>query len=955
MILLVCGLVATPLLVAHPTDYPDLHTGLDIGMFLMSGVLALLFWDQGAHLGRNFPRLIALAFTFTNLMEVLHAFVGVDWSGFLVPIRSAAQTLRPATWPPSAHVLPIALAAAVAWRAREGKTMLWGFAGLLTIADLGLTILFGWLPRYASPGWLGITRPTLICVPLLWALTGLVCWRRRSEDRNLPAFVLLSVVMLVSNACMLRSQAPHDTNAIVAHLGRICGYLLVLLAVTRIASDDTLRRLRAKGELAMMNENLERGIHERTAQLESANTSLLAEIARRQATEEKLRDSSKEARDLRAALDEHAIVAITDPQGRITYVNEKFCTISQFAREELLGQDHRIINSGYHSKEFIRDLWTTIGRGRVWNGEIKNRAKDGTFYWVSTTIVPFLDGGGKPRQYVAIRADITERKRSEELLRESEELFAKAFRLSPDCVTIIRLSDRTVLRANEALCRLWGSTPDQVIGRPTQDYNTWLDDADRLRFMAQLEKRSECLNYPVRLRLADGRVRDFEISARRITLSGEASVLSVMRDVTERRQTERRLRTRNEVSRALAETSTLAQAAPAIVQALCESENWDCGTIWTINPGDNALRRIDGWSRPGGGGEAFVAGTRNAAFSRGVGLPGRVWATGEVHLVPDIARDPAYLRAEQARAAGLRAAIAFPILAGGDVTGVVDFAAREFRELDPPLRDLVATIGRQLGLFMENRRAEENVRRLNATLEQRVEQRTAELLAANRELEAFSYSVSHDLRAPLRAIDGFSQAVVEDFGPGLPEDGRRQLQVIRESAQRMGELIDDLLAFSRLSRQRLSARKIETAALVHEVWDSLAGDRRDRKVEAEFRPLPACSGDAALLRQVWFNLLANALKYSRKKDVARIEVGAGITEGRTTYFVRDNGAGFDMRYADKLFGVFQRLHRAEDYEGTGVGLAIVRRIIDRHGGRVWAEAMPERGATFYFTLGEGTS
>jgi signal transduction histidine kinase len=248
------------------------------------------------------------------------------------------------------------------------------------------------------------------------------------------------------------------------------------------------------------------------------------------------------------------------------------------------------------------------------------------------------------------------------------------------------------------------------------------------------------------------------------------------------------------------------------------------------------------------------------------------------------------------------------------------------------------------------RKAEEAVRQLYAELEQRVIQRTAELETANKELEAFSYSVSHDLRTPLRAVDGYSQAVLEDYGPQLPEGGRRYLQTIREGAQRMGALIDDLLTFARLNRQELNKRAIDTGRLVRDALDELGSPWPDRQVEILVGDLPASSGDPALLKQVWLNLLSNALKYTRKRDKAVVEIGCMKTSGTDTFFVRDNGTGFDMRYADKLFGVFQRLHRAEDYEGTGVGLAIVQRIVHRHGGRVWADAAIDRGATFYFTL-----
>jgi PAS domain S-box-containing protein len=285
---------------------------------------------------------------------------------------------------------------------------------------------------------------------------------------------------------------------------------------------------------------------------------------------------------------------------------------------------------------------------------------------------------------------------------------------------------------------------------------------------------------------------------------------------------------------------------------------------------------------------------------------------------------------------------------GSDWQRILSYGGTLVHDANNQPRLAIVTIGD----ITQRKAGEAQIHQLNVELEQRVIQRTAELETANKELEAFSYTVSHDLRAPLRAVDGFSQAVLEDFGAQLPEEARHYLQTIRGGAQRMGVLIDDLLSFSRLSRLPLNKRQLDTAELVRDTLHELGFPPEGRKIEMRIDDLPACVGDPALLKQVWLNLLSNALKYTKQREAALIEVGFIPEDGEMIYFIRDNGTGFDMRYADKLFGVFQRLHRADDFEGTGVGLAIVQRIVHRHGGRVWADAALDRGATFYFTVEE---
>jgi signal transduction histidine kinase len=271
-------------------------------------------------------------------------------------------------------------------------------------------------------------------------------------------------------------------------------------------------------------------------------------------------------------------------------------------------------------------------------------------------------------------------------------------------------------------------------------------------------------------------------------------------------------------------------------------------------------------------------------------------------------------------------------------------------QLQTTVRTLAANVETLSAAEQALRESEERYRAVNRTLEERVERRTEALRSANQELEAFSYSVSHDLRAPLRSIRGFAHIVAEEEGGRLSDAARRRLDLVEKNAAHMTDLIDALLQFGRMSRQPLRKVQIETDALVRGVIASLENETAGRAIEWTVRDLPPCQADHTLLTQVFANLISNAVKFTVGRDPARIEIGTKGTDHGPAYFVCDNGVGFDAAHGDRMFAVFQRLHSPDEFEGTGVGLALVRRIVERHGGRVWAEARPDDGACFYFTI-----
>ena len=514
---------------------------------------------------------------------------------------------------------------------------------------------------------------------------------------------------------------------------------------------------------------------------------------------------------------------------------------------------------------------------------------------------------------------------------------------------IVVMPEGVIQTVNKATCDMLGYKAEELVGQPInliaknlQFKSSWFDELIEKDSLTDIE-----MNYMAK----DGRKIPmlFSGSVMRHKNGNIQGIVCVALDIMERKRAEEEIQLLLTLIKAISESKDLNTALEIALRKVCEATDWDYGEAW-VPISDGTIELSPVWYSSTTSLEKFRRLSENFTFSLGVGLPGRVWSLRQPEWIPDVAASPetVFPRVRFAIEAGLKASLGIPIITRGQVQAVLLFFMLKSREEDKRLVDIVSGVASQLGTVIQRKRAEEEIRKLNIELERHV----IELEEANKELEAFSYSVSHDLRAPLRAIDGFSNVLLEDYKNKLDKEGNRLLNIIRSNTHRMGELIDDLLTLSRLGRKEMVLSDINMDEISKAVIEELRAAAPGRVPQFNIKTLPFAYGDTGMIRQVFFDLLSNALKFTRTRENAIIEVGGYFDKetSENVYYVKDNGVGFDMQYINKLFGVFQRLHSDDEFEGTGVGLAIVWRIIHRHGGRTWAEGKVNYGATFYFTL-----
>ena len=671
----------------------------------------------------------------------------------------------------------------------------------------------------------------------------------------------------------------------------------------------------------------------------------------RHRAEERLKEREEEYRLL--VENQTELVVRVDTEGHFEFVSPSYCELFGKTQQELLGKNfmplvHEKDREATHEpmEALYEPPYTTY---------IKQRAL--TQYgwrWLAWTDRAIRNEEGEITAIIGVGRDITEREIAEAKLRESEERYRLIFEHSPVGIFYYNM-DLYITELNERFAEIIGARRDrlrQLDMKPLVDRRVLpavksAPKGQEAKYEGPYETTTSGRKISIAMNTApyykDGEIQGGiailqDITHRNWVESKQKQLLATLR----RRNTQ--LQTAVEVAKSaitILDTEKLMQHTVNLIQ-----ERFDfyyVGIFLVDEAHEYAVLRAG----TGDAGQQMLAEGHKLAVG-GESMIGWSVDNAQARIALDVGEEA--VRFDNPHLPRTRSEMALPLVTHGHAIGALTVQSTQAAAFSEEDIAVLQAMSDQLATAIENARLFEEKQRFSEELERRVVERTAQLKAANKELEAFAYSVSHDLRAPLRSINGFSQALLEDYGDQLDGIAQDYLQRVRKASQRMGQLINDLLKLSRLTRGQLHCEHVNLSAIATEIIDELQKSYPERDVSCFVTPKLVADGDARLLSIVLENLLGNAWKFTKKRDHAKIEVGMTKKNEQTVFFVRDNGAGFEMSYADKLFTPFQRLHRTMEFEGTGIGLATVQRIIHRHGGQVWAESEVGNGATFHFTL-----
>ena len=664
----------------------------------------------------------------------------------------------------------------------------------------------------------------------------------------------------------------------------------------------------------------------------------------------------------RATFEQAAVgIAHLATDGRWLRVNDKLCDMLGYSKAELLTLNFTDVT---HQED--------VGVGptelmQLLSGEIDNcvlekryRRKDGKTVWGMVTATVIRDLKQDPQYIISVIEDITERKEAERALQKSLRILSTAEKVANLGSWEFDLRTNTISRSDE-LCRIIGvaessqdASLDHIVDMVHPDDRPTMSVL--MRDAVQNRKSFIC-----KYRCIRPDRREIVLSVRGEPIQNEDSevirLIGSTQDVTLQEETNRFLAQRSRMSALIADVGdalirdtnlkrTLKRCGEAVVYRL----EAVVVRIWTVNFELNALAL----QTNAGMSTSIDASLAPKLIDIDSEVPiCRLAANRKSYFSNNIQREDWLQDKELARGESITSYAGLPLIVNNVAVGLLEiFSRTAFADIEI---DTIKLVADAIAVGIQRRNAENELQMLNLELERRVVDRTVQIEAAIKELDAFAYSVSHDLRAPLRSIDGFSQALIKEFQSQIPDKARLYLDRVRSGAQRMGRLIDDLLALSHIGRQDINLQSTDIAFILDDVVSELQLKNSDRQVEIIAADLPTCICDPGLIRRVFANLLSNSFKFTKSRITPRIDVSYHLEREEHIFTVQDNGIGFEMQYAHKIFEPFQRLHRAEDFDGSGVGLAIVQRIVTLHDGRVWAESRPDNGAAFYFTLHRRTS